>query len=267
MTIDPQDPDWAALAPICELGPLGRVPGGVRCATEDGPLASDLLCQGCHPPDARRRRRDRYGILMSAADAPAVQVDRGADGFVLCAGGLRLAQQADPLRLSLERAGQASSTDAHFRRPHRLPPFARTADGWLADARARERRGDLWPGRAMGPVEPARPAAALRGSRTRSRSRTTRSICSCSRLTAPRQFSSATPGSPAARPRRRAGASAPGSPRRTTGTPRSCSARQRACASAGFRPTSSPSTAAPGRTPPPASPSSSTRRAIPRPKR
>lgn len=135
MTIDPQDPDWAALAPIRTLGPIERVPGGVRCSTEVGPLAAIAYARDVFRVTLGDAGGPDYGILVSATDPPAVEVDQSADGFVLRAGALRLALQADPLRLSLERAGRAllaSSTDAHFRRPHRLPPFARTADGWLA---------------------------------------------------------------------------------------------------------------------------------------
>ena len=135
MTIDPQDPDWAALAPIRALGPIERVTGGARCATEAGPLVAIAYARDVFRLTLGDAGGPDYGILVAAAEPPAVHVERGMDGFVLRAGELRLALQADPLRLSLERAGQAllaSSTDAHFRRPRRLPPFARTADGWLA---------------------------------------------------------------------------------------------------------------------------------------
>ena len=135
MAIDPLDPDWAALAPIRELGAPERVPGGVRCATEAGPLAAIAYARDIFrlTLGVAGRRRLRH---PGRRGRPACGRGRGgADGVALRAGELRLRCSASPLRVTLERAGQvllAASTDAHFRRPHRLPPFARTADGWFA---------------------------------------------------------------------------------------------------------------------------------------
>ena len=135
MTIEPQDPNWAALTPLFRLGAIERVPGGARCATEAGPLTAIAYARDVFRLTLGVGGGPDYGILVAAPDPPAVDVERSGNGLVLGAGDLQLALQADPLRLRLERAGEvllASSTDAHFRRAHRLPPYARVTDGWLA---------------------------------------------------------------------------------------------------------------------------------------
>ena len=135
MAIDPLDPGWAALAPVRELGPIQRVPGGLRCETDAGPLSAGAYAPGILRLTLGDPGGPDYGILARTA-APSASAIEEADGAVaLTTGALRLTLAAAPLRFSLEHAGQvllASSTDAHFRRPQRLPPFARTADGWFA---------------------------------------------------------------------------------------------------------------------------------------
>jgi alpha-D-xyloside xylohydrolase len=133
--IDPQDPDWTALTPLRELGTVERVPAGVRCATEAGPLVALAYARDVFRLTLGDAGGPDYGMLVAGADPPAVELERGMDGFALHAGGLRLALQGEPIRLVFERAREvllSSSADAHFRRAQRLPPFARTEEGWFA---------------------------------------------------------------------------------------------------------------------------------------
>jgi alpha-D-xyloside xylohydrolase len=152
MTIDPLAPDWPALTPVRELGAHERVPGGLRCRTDAGPLTAQAYAPAILRLTLGEPGGPDYGILAAAAEPPAVAIAEQPDGLALSVGDLRLVVQAAPLRFRLERAGQvllASSSDAHFRRPQRLPPFARSAAGWfvalgLASGEAVYGLGEKW---------------------------------------------------------------------------------------------------------------------------
>jgi alpha-D-xyloside xylohydrolase len=135
MRLDPLDPDWLALEPIRALDDLEPVRGGVRCRTEAGPLEAMAFARGIFRLTIGEARGADYPILVAEAEPPDVELAETAEGLVLSAGDRQLALHREPLRLALSEDGRPlleSSTDAHFRRPHRLPPFARTTDGWFA---------------------------------------------------------------------------------------------------------------------------------------
>jgi len=133
--LDPQPPDWAGLPPIAGLAVEGAGAGGIRCRTEAGPLTLES-----YGPDVFRLtlgtpRGPDYGILVAGPEPQETGVEAMADGVVLGTGDHALTLRHSPLRLQWRRRGDLlleSTTDAHFRRPHRLPPFARAGERWLA---------------------------------------------------------------------------------------------------------------------------------------
>ena len=75
-----------------------------------------------------------YGILAQAAAPPPVTASAGDGGAHIEAGEAGVAVSCRPMTISLTRGGRpllASTCDGHFARPFRLPPFARSGDGWV----------------------------------------------------------------------------------------------------------------------------------------
>ena len=135
MLLEPLDPDWSALVPIGQLDGIEQIAGGVRAVTEAGPLTLTAFAPGIFRLTLGELRAPDYGILVAEPAPPAVAVTESADVMVLAAGDFRLCLRRQPLRLELWRAGElliGPVTDAVFSGAPRLPPFARTDDGWFA---------------------------------------------------------------------------------------------------------------------------------------
>ena len=134
MVPDPLDPDWSALVPIGELARIELMPAGLRAATEAGPLTVTAFAPGIFRLTLGGPGGPDYGILAAEPAPPTVAVTESADGLILAAGDCQLHLRREPLRLELWRAGElviGPVTDAVFSGAPRLPPFARTDDGWF----------------------------------------------------------------------------------------------------------------------------------------
>lgn len=127
-------PDWGRIPPLTVTG-TARLEGDtlVVLPTDHGDLRVTL-----HDCGARLRLgvapvRD-YGMLSSEPAALPLVLDAGASETRLSGGPFTLTLDHAPLSLRLERDGawvQSSSTDGHFVRRFRLPPFARLDAGWF----------------------------------------------------------------------------------------------------------------------------------------
>jgi alpha-D-xyloside xylohydrolase len=135
MALDPLQPDWSAIAPLAELGPIERTAAGLRARTEAGPIELSAFAPGILRLTLGELSRPDFGILVAKPEPPGVEVDETEDGVALRAGDLRLVLRRGPLRLAFSRGGQVplqSTTDGTFGERLRVPPFARTGEGWLA---------------------------------------------------------------------------------------------------------------------------------------
>lgn len=76
-----------------------------------------------------------YGLLCGTVEEAIVAVREGPDAIVIENADHQLTIDRRTLAISLRRGENLvirSSTDGHFVKPHRLAPFSRAADGWLA---------------------------------------------------------------------------------------------------------------------------------------
>ena len=135
MPLDPLQPDWSALAPLGDLGPIERTAFGFRAATEAGPIEVAAYGRGILRLVLGTSSGPDFGILAAGPAPPRVDVVETELGVELRADDLRLALRRAPLRLTFARGEDVlldSTTDGTFGEQLRLPPFARSADGWLA---------------------------------------------------------------------------------------------------------------------------------------
>ncbi|MCD6016841.1 MAG: yicI, partial [Solirubrobacterales bacterium] len=136
MPLDPLQPDWSALAPLAELGPVERTAAGFRAGTEAGSIEVSAFAPGILRLTFSEVSGPDFGIIVAKPEPPpGTDVEEGEDGVALRSGDLRLALRRGPLRLALSRDEQVllqSTTDGTFGEKLRLPPFARTSSGWLA---------------------------------------------------------------------------------------------------------------------------------------
>lgn len=134
--LDPLNPDWLALHPTAGLALNDHRGATARFTTADGPFTVTAYADNILRLTLGTDDRPTYPILDAAPDPrQSLQYTRGQYGTILSAGDWRLTLQDEPLRFTLTRGREvilASTADGHFRRSHRLPPFARTPDGWFA---------------------------------------------------------------------------------------------------------------------------------------
>jgi alpha-D-xyloside xylohydrolase len=130
---DPVAPVWSRFAPSAAIG-APRIEGSIVAVdTALGRLRITL-----HEFGARLRfaeRRIDYGLLVAPPTPLPPSLEDSSDCVVVTGGAHRLVLEKETLAFTLEKAGrrvQHSASDAHFVRRFRLPPFARTSDGWLA---------------------------------------------------------------------------------------------------------------------------------------
>ncbi len=129
---NPLAPEWGRFSPARLTS--ARVSGDAVVAdTELGPLTLTL-----HEFGARLRLGARaidYGLLVKAPAARAITLADEDHRIIAGAGDFKLAIEKETLAFCLEesaRCVQRSATDGHFARRFRMPPFARSAEGWLA---------------------------------------------------------------------------------------------------------------------------------------
>ena len=131
-------PDWNQIPPVTAAGMAKSIsPSLVSMQTSEGPLHVSL-----HDFGARFRFGERafgdYGILLDEEILELGQTNLSSDSdeqqTVLEGAGHRLKIQHNPLSFELfkgEKPIQQSPGDGHFVRRYRLPPVAKTEQGWF----------------------------------------------------------------------------------------------------------------------------------------
>ncbi len=127
-------PNWDNIPPLELCGVAELMDDGlVSIATTAGPLVISL-----HTFGARLRFGDcqfgDYGMLLEEPAAAELSVQSGDGLTVISSAVYTLRLQHQPLSFELLKGDhciQRSPTDGHFVRPLRLPPVARTDEGWF----------------------------------------------------------------------------------------------------------------------------------------
>ncbi|NND83353.1 MAG: glycoside hydrolase family 31 protein [Gammaproteobacteria bacterium] len=131
----PVEPDWNAIgaAELC-APPKLMDDQRLRLPTRAGDLVLSLHSQGVRLRSEPLAERD-YGLLVSEPPALPLELDIGDQSSVLRGGGLEITIGHHPFSLRVcdenGRPRLGSSLDGHFERAHRLPPLARTEQGWI----------------------------------------------------------------------------------------------------------------------------------------
>jgi alpha-D-xyloside xylohydrolase len=132
----PEEPNWSKIPPVRITGPTARLTeGSFSVPTSEGELLVGTFADGVRlrlgPTDL-----PAYPILVGDVPERTAILDEGEAGIAFAWSGFRLTLGREPLSFVLEKDGklvQRSASDGHFVREHRLPPFARRAEGgWFA---------------------------------------------------------------------------------------------------------------------------------------
>ncbi len=116
-------------------GPAQILPNGnVLVETDQGPVLISALADGVR---FRLGALDQpvYPILVAEPERRAMQLEQAGEAITLRWDDFMLTLTPAPLTFHLSQGGEtvlASTDDGHFVRRHRLPPFARTPEGWFA---------------------------------------------------------------------------------------------------------------------------------------
>jgi alpha-D-xyloside xylohydrolase len=156
MPLDPLGPDWTSLAPIAGFGAIERTERGFRTSCEAGPIEVTAFAPGILRLRLGQPSEPDFGILVVEPVPQDVEVDETEDGVALRAGSLRLSLRPGPLRFEIVRRGQTllqSTTDGTFGEQLRVPPFARTAEGWLAALALESGEAVFGHGEKWGPLD------------------------------------------------------------------------------------------------------------------
>jgi alpha-D-xyloside xylohydrolase len=109
---------------------------GLVFDTEAGPLEVVAYAPGIFRVRLGDGAGFDYGLLAEAAARVEATVEHGEGGGRIATPHGTLVVEGAPLRISVDRGGRPlvrAATDAHFRRRHRLPPFAKAPGGDGAD--------------------------------------------------------------------------------------------------------------------------------------
>lgn len=126
--------DWRAVPPVRGLALEARTAHGARFRTDAGPLAVEVWAPGILRLRLGESALPDYGILVADPAPETVCVEETAEGWRIEAGDAALVLTGGPVHFRLERQGGVlvpPPRDGHFVRRFRLPPLARTEDGWL----------------------------------------------------------------------------------------------------------------------------------------
>ena len=113
----------------------------LRLDTSDGLLLMELNALGvrilsANPASNVQKRRDDYGLLLNKPKALTLSLDSESSSnnvSQLSAGSLSVKITHAPLSFELFHNGELqlkSADDGHFVRKHRVPPIAKTPQGW-----------------------------------------------------------------------------------------------------------------------------------------
>lgn len=132
--LDFNPPAWNDIPPLSVCGAaVVRPDNTVAIDTTEGALQISV-----HSFGVRLRFGDpqfgHYGMLVSEPVGEEVCVDNNTDDTVINGAGYTLIMQHNPLSFELLQGSQPvqrTGSDGHFVRQFRLPPFARTEQGWF----------------------------------------------------------------------------------------------------------------------------------------
>ncbi len=125
-----------ASARVLERAAFRAVRGSVAVfATELGPLEIEAYAEGVFRLRFGGVGGSDYGLLRPPPQSLPITAEEEEGAVRLTAGDMTLEFGQDPVHFALSRRGRQvlrSASDGHFVRRFRLPPFARSAKGWLA---------------------------------------------------------------------------------------------------------------------------------------
>lgn len=130
-----QIPDWANMNCVTVCGGAKKGPDNRICIpTSEGDMLVSMLENSVRLQIGNIRPENQYGMLVGEPSAQPATVTTTDAHTVITAGKLSLTVQHTPFSFELfsgDTLIQRSSTDGHFERRFRLPPLARTDDGWF----------------------------------------------------------------------------------------------------------------------------------------
>lgn len=138
VNFDPAAPVWNDIPALKVCGPATYdVDGTISINTSEGPLTISLHRFGIRLRFGERKFGD-YGMLIDEAveqlGADALSVESSSGQTLINGAGYTLQLQHEPLSFELFKGSQRiqrSPSDGHFVRQFRLPPVARTRQGWF----------------------------------------------------------------------------------------------------------------------------------------
>ena len=127
-------PDWNTVTQV-------TVTGGAYIADDSSvmlPTSVGLLQLSFHPSGLRLRIAGHssadYGMLIAQPETLPCQLSRGEQSTTITSDNNQLDIQHNPFSFALSCDGksvQKTPNDGHFVRQYRMPPLAKTAQGWL----------------------------------------------------------------------------------------------------------------------------------------
>ena len=139
MRFKPETPHWDHIRPVTLLPQDISVDASVaRVQTSEGILEISLIEDSLRLQFRRPSTRD-YDLMPGWRTPSPIFVDKEAKTSIIENDNLSLRLYTDGEALSFDLAEKsgpkflASSTDGHFARRFRLPPFARISEGWLVN--------------------------------------------------------------------------------------------------------------------------------------
>ena len=135
MPFAPENPHWSSVSALKGAGEVKGVDATALLSTSAGPLSITVGDDFVRFKIGAKASAD-YGLLVDVPKPAALSIENKHDGAVLSTENLRVQLEAEPLAFSVAHKDKTfvrSSTDGHFVRKHRVPPFARTNEGWIVN--------------------------------------------------------------------------------------------------------------------------------------
>ena len=127
-------PGWDNLAPVKVQGcPVAEAGVAVIIPTDAGDIRISFYADGMRLRVGTQRPLN-YGMLKAEPEPIPVSTQTEGEQSEIQAGPFRLLVEHTPFSFALytgDKLVQRSATDGHFVRRHRLPPLARTGEGWF----------------------------------------------------------------------------------------------------------------------------------------
>lgn len=128
-------PDWNTIDAVSVTSEAVLVNSTqARLSTTQGDLRIELMSSGVRVRSAAERDYD-YGFICNQPKLNALNLELGDDCCTISDGSIRLLIDYSPFAFVLSDANgkliSQSPTDGHFVRRHRVPPLAKTPQGWI----------------------------------------------------------------------------------------------------------------------------------------